>query len=163
MREDRAPAIIRELAARSLTLGLAESCTGGLLAKRITDPAGASVVFMGGIIAYANSIKEELLGVRAETIARHGAVSAETAREMASGARRVLGVDLALSVTGIAGPGGGSAQKPVGTVWIGIAGEQDIGAEHFYFDGDRQMIRTHAAEAALEILWRELARGAATA
>lgn len=163
MSEERATAIIRELTARALTLGLAESCTGGLVAKRLTDPAGASAAIVGGIVAYANSVKEDILGVGADTIARYGAVSAETAREMASGARRVLGADIALSITGIAGPTGGSAEKPVGTVWIGIARGERTEAEHFRFDGERDTIRTRAADAALDLLWRELRSGSGTA
>lgn len=150
-------AIIRQAAAQSLTLGLAESCTGGLIAKWLTDPAGASAAFLGGVVAYANSVKEKVLGVRAETLAKYGAVSAETAREMASGARRVLGVDLALSITGIAGPAGGSPEKPVGTVWIGLADGTGTRAEQFRFDGERSLVRARAAEAALELLWQELA------
>jgi PncC family amidohydrolase len=149
-------AIIRRAAAQSLTLGLAESCTGGLVAKRLTDPAGASAVFLGGVVAYANSVKEKVLGVRAETLAKYGAVSEETAREMASGARRVLDVDLALSITGIAGPAGGSPQKPVGTIWIGLADGTGTRAERFRFDGERSLVRARAAEAALELLWQEL-------
>jgi PncC family amidohydrolase len=152
----RAAAIVRELTARDQTLGVAESCTGGLLAKLLTDPAGASATFLGGIVAYANSVKETVLGVGAETLARHGAVSAETAREMASGARRVLEVDFALSITGIAGPSGGSLQKPVGTVWIGLARGEGVEAEHYHFAGSRDLIRARAAEAALALLWREL-------
>jgi PncC family amidohydrolase len=148
--------IIREMTARSLTLGLAESCTGGLLAKRLTDPPGASAVLVGGIIAYANSVKVELLGVQDETIERFGAVSEETACEMARGAQRLLDTDISLSVTGIAGPAGGSAAKPVGTVWIGISRDGMTEARHFNFTGDRCEIRERAAEAALALLWQLL-------
>jgi nicotinamide-nucleotide amidase len=151
-----AEAIIRELTARGLTLGLAESCTGGLLSKWFTDPAGASAAFSGGIVAYANSVKEDILGVRPETIEANGAVSEQTAREMALGARRVLATDIALSITGIAGPGGGSAEKPVGTVWIGVAIGHRAGSRHFQLTGDRREIRECAAEVALALLWQYL-------
>ncbi len=153
---DLAAAIIRELTARNLTLGLAESCTGGLVAKRLTDTAGASAAIIGGVIAYANSVKESLLGVSSDTLEKFGAVSAETAREMADGARRVLNTDISLSVTGIAGPAGGSAEKPVGTVWIGVALGQTTEAHHHRFAGDRGEIRERAAEAALTLLWQLL-------
>jgi PncC family amidohydrolase len=151
-----ANAIIREMAARALTLGLAESCTGGLISKELTDPAGASAVFSGAIVAYANAVKIGILGVGTETIERYGAVSAEAAREMASGALRLLGTDIALSITGIAGPAGGSAEKPVGTVWIGIADGDRVEAYLHRFDGDRAEIRERAAAAALALLWRDL-------
>lgn len=151
--------IIRELSERGLHLGVAESCTGGLITKKLTDPPGASAALVGGVVAYANEVKIDFLGVAPETIERHGAVSAETAREMAAGVRRLLKTDLAISVTGVAGPGGGSAAKPVGTVWIGAATQERTGARHFLFRGDRETIRERAAEAALAILWRLLRDG----
>ncbi|MBE6546210.1 MAG: competence/damage-inducible protein A [Ruminococcaceae bacterium] len=120
-------AVILFLRSRGLTLACAESCTGGLIAKRITDIAGCSDVFLGGCVTYANEAKIRLLGVREETLARHGAVSEQTAREMARGVRERLGADIGVSATGIAGPGGGSKEKPVGTVYVGIStkdGEQ---------------------------------------
>ncbi len=120
-------AVIRFLHERQLTLCTAESCTGGLIAKRLTDVSGASEVFFGGCVTYTNEIKERLLGVSHETLAAHGAVSAETAAEMARGARLRLGTDIAVSATGLAGPGGGTPALPVGTVFIGIStknGEQ---------------------------------------
>ena len=120
-------AVIRFLKKNHLTLCTAESCTGGLIAKRLTDVSGASEVFFGGCVTYTNEIKERLLGVSHETLAAHGAVSAETASEMARGARLRLGTDVAVSATGLAGPGGGTPELPVGTVFIGIStkdGEQ---------------------------------------
>lgn len=149
---DPAGVLIERLRARSLTLALAESCTGGLVAKRLTDPAGASAVMIGGLVAYANSVKTELLGVSSETLGAHGAVSAETAREMAAGARRLFGTDLALSITGIAGPSGGTSAKPVGTVWIGTATGEGVEANLFHFSGDRRAIREQAAATALSLL-----------
>ena len=122
-----AEAVIRFLQNNHLTLCTAESCTGGLIAKRLTDVSGASEVFFGGCVTYTNEIKERLLGVSHETLETHGAVSAETAVEMARGARLRLGTDIAVSATGLAGPGGGTPELPVGTVYIGIStkdGEQ---------------------------------------
>ena len=102
---------------KGMTVSLAESCTGGLIAKRIVDLAGVSDVFVGGCVTYANEAKERLIGVSHETLEKHGAVSEETAAEMARGVRQSLGSDIGISVTGIAGPGGGTPEKPVGTVW----------------------------------------------
>ena len=114
-------AVVRELTKLGLTLSAAESCTGGLIARRITDISGASSVFLGGCVTYTNEIKEKLIGVSNETLKRHGAVSAETAEEMARGVRRVTGSDIAVSATGLAGPSGGSEELPVGTVFVGIS------------------------------------------
>ena len=114
-------AVVEFLRAKGLTLAFAESCTGGLVAKRITDVAGCSDVFMGSCVTYANEAKMRVLGVRAETLEKYGAVSAETAREMARGARERIGSDVAVSLTGIAGPGGGTEEKPVGTVYLAIS------------------------------------------
>ena len=114
-------AAVEFLRAKGLTLAFAESCTGGLVAKRITDVAGCSDVFMGSCVTYANEAKMRVLGVRAETLEKYGAVSAETAREMARGARERIGSDVAVSLTGIAGPGGGTEEKPVGTVYLAIS------------------------------------------
>ena len=114
-------AAVEFLRARGLTLAFAESCTGGLVAKRITDVAGCSDVFMGSCVTYANEAKMRVLGVKAETLEKYGAVSAETAREMARGARERIGSDVAVSLTGIAGPGGGTQEKPVGTVYLAIS------------------------------------------
>lgn len=147
-----AAAIIEELRRRGLRLGLAESCTGGGLASALTEPPGASAVFVGAIVAYDNSVKTGLLGVGPETLAEHGAVSEETAREMAEGARRILATDIALSITGIAGPTGGTPEKPVGTVWMGTATAEGASARRFHFDGGRQAVRRESVEAALAIL-----------
>src|SRR5690606_10080345 len=116
--EDLVDAVARELTARALTLSLAESCTGGLIAKRLTDRPGASDFLFGGVVAYANGAKERFLDVEHETLARYGAVSEETVREMAEGVLRASRTDAALAVTGVAGPGGGTPEKPGGTVWI---------------------------------------------
>lgn len=141
------------LAILGRTLAVAESCTGGILSERLTEAAGASAFFLGGIISYANAVKQRLLRVRPSTIRRWGAVSAATAREMAEGVRDHLGADWGLSVTGIAGPAGGTARKPVGTVFIGLAvpGATTIVFRHRFF-GDRARIRAASAQAALNHL-----------
>jgi len=114
---------VRLLARKKKTLALAESCTGGFIANAITNVPGASEIFLGGIVAYSNGVKEKFLGVRPETLKKHGAVSGFIAREMAEGARKKFGADFAIAVTGIAGPGGGTKAKPVGTVFIALAGD----------------------------------------
>jgi CDP-diacylglycerol--glycerol-3-phosphate 3-phosphatidyltransferase len=149
--------VIATARAAGLSVGTAESCTGGLIAARLTDVPGASEVFKGGIISYANEVKQERLGVAAATLASYGAVSKETACEMATGALQALGVDVAVSVTGIAGPDGGTPEKPVGTVWIGIAWRGRKGAPvskatHHLFAGDRAAIREQTVESALDLL-----------
>lgn len=135
-----------------LRLAVAESCTGGLLAARLTAPAGASRYFVAGFVTYANGAKEAMLGVRSETLAAYGAVSEQVAREMALGARRASGAEAALAITGIAGPDGGTAEKPVGTVWIAasLAGRSE--ARRFQFEGSRSAVREASALAALEML-----------
>jgi len=115
-------AVVRLLARKKKTLATAESCTGGFIAHRITNVPGASEIFLGGVVAYSNGVKGKFLGVRAESLSRHGAVSGFVAREMAEGARKRFGADFAIAVTGIAGPGGGTKTKPVGTVFIALAG-----------------------------------------
>ena len=147
------------LRAMGATLATAESCTGGLIAQRITSVAGSSDYFLGAIVAYANTVKAERLGVRPETLAGRGAVSEEAAREMAEGARTRFGADFALSATGIAGPGGGTPEKPVGTVWIALAGAgRETQARKLRPPGDRATIRGWTAAAALEML-REAVAG----
>lgn len=155
--------LVQKLQEAHKTVAFAESCTGGLIAKRLTDVPGASDVFGYGFVTYANEAKMRLLGVSEETLDAHGAVSPETAREMAEGARRVSGADIAVSVTGIAGPGGGTAEKPVGLVYMGVATEKGVQTHKLTLGGhkgaDRAYIRTltatHAFKAALDILRSE--------
>lgn len=139
----------RKLAEGSVTIATAESCTGGLIASRITGVAGSSAYFEGGFVTYSNRAKTILLGVPAEIIERHGAVSAETARAMAQGAREKLNVDIAVAVTGIAGPGGGTPDKPVGTVFICVAAPAGTFVRGFHFPGTRQKVRKQTADEAL--------------
>jgi nicotinamide-nucleotide amidase len=139
---------------RGLSLATAESCTGGLVAGRLTDIPGSSDVFRGAIVAYDDEIKQGLLGVDPSLLASHGAVSAEVAAAMARGARERLDADVAVSVTGVAGPGGGSDEKPVGLVFLhasGPMGERDL---RFSFPGDRETIRSRSAVAALHLVRR---------
>jgi PncC family amidohydrolase len=138
---------------RNLKLAIAESCTGGLIGHRITEVPGSSDYFLGGIVAYAYEAKVRLLGVSWDTLNRYGAVSRPTVLEMAAGARRILEADVAISVSGIAGPGGGLPNKPVGTVWVGLSAPDGEWAHIFHFDGNRQQNKIAAAEAALQILW----------
>jgi nicotinamide-nucleotide amidase len=144
--------------ARGLTLGTAESCTGGLVAARLTEVPGSSDAFLGGIVAYADAVKMGELDVPAEVLSRHGAVSAETAAAMAEGARARLGVDVAVSVTGIAGPGGGTDEKPVGLVHFHAAGPDGHRALRFELPGGRDWIRSRSAAAALHLVRRLLER-----
>jgi nicotinamide-nucleotide amidase len=139
-----------------LTLGVAESCTGGLVAARLTSIPGASEVFKGGVVAYADEVKTRQLGVAEELLTRHGAVSAEAAAAMAAGARERLGVDVAAAVTGIAGPGGGTPEKPVGLVYLHAEGPEGGLGREFNFPGDRDAIRSRATAAALHLLRRLL-------
>ena len=140
------------LRARGVKLATAESCTGGLIASRITDVAGSSEYFLGGVVAYAYEAKVALLEVSWDTLKAHGAVSRETVIEMARGARKVLNADIAISVSGIAGPGGGMPDKPVGTTWIGLSTSEGEWARLFHFDGDRAQNKSLAADAALQFL-----------
>ena len=155
--DELASRVIEIFREKGLSLALAESCTGGMIAETITNVAGASDIFYGSAVTYVNSAKEHILGVAHETLEKHGAVSSECAEEMACGARRVYGADVAMSVTGIAGPGGGSEGKPVGTVWFGLATKD--GAETFRrrFDGDRAAVRRQTVE---EVLHRLAEAGA---
>lgn len=150
--EELAARVIEIFRGKGLSLSLAESCTGGMIAETITSVAGASDIFYGSAVTYVNEAKEHILGVAHETLEKHGAVSSECAEEMACGARRVYGADVAMSVTGIAGPGGGSEAKPVGTVWFGLATKD--GAETFRrrFDGDRAAVRRQTVEEVLRRL-----------
>ncbi|MEZ4753785.1 MAG: competence/damage-inducible protein A [Bdellovibrionota bacterium] len=138
------------------SLSLAESCTGGLISKLLTDISGSSEYLLGAGVTYANSAKQKLLNVTAETLATKGAVSFEAARQMADGARKFFGSELAISVTGIAGPSGGSADKPVGTFYLGFASSSESQAYQGFFSGTRDTIRKFAAFAALDLLRRKL-------
>lgn len=146
----------RSLTDRGLRLALAESCTGGMIAAALTDRAGASEFLVIGVVAYADEAKERVLGVRPESLAAHGAVSEIVAREMVEGALRVGMADAAVAVTGVAGPGGGTPEKPVGTVWIAAAADGRRVARRFHFDGDRGQVRRESVRAALELLERVL-------
>jgi nicotinamide-nucleotide amidase len=137
---------------RGLTVSLAESCTGGMIAAALTEVAGSSGYFLGGVVSYANSAKETFLDVPAATLAAHGAVSAQTAKAMADGARRRFGTTLAAAVTGIAGPDGGSSEKPVGLVYVGLASAAGVDVRRFQLAGDRSAIRSGAARSAIEWL-----------
>lgn len=135
---------------RGLKLGVAESCTGGMLGAAITAVPGASDVFLGGYIAYDDAVKTGVLGLDAKKLEKHGAVSAWAAGSMADAVRKKMGADMAIAITGVAGPDGGTVRKPVGTVWIGIEGpEHLIDAQRHRFKGDRDDVRRQAVEAAL--------------
>ena len=146
--------VVRELTERHQTLAVAESCTGGAIAHRITNVAGASVPFLGGFVAYSNEAKQKFLGVQAETLAQHGAVSEATVREMAEGARRALGSDFALAVTGVAGPTGGTDAKPVGTVFIALASAEGTKVIRMLNRWDREAFKAVTGNQALELLRR---------
>ena len=136
--ETLAELVHKTLTERGLTLATAESCTGGTIASQLTAQAGASAYFKGGVVAYSNEVKECALGVHHSTLEAHGAVSEETAREMAEGVRKRLGADLAIATTGIAGPDGGTKEKPVGTVWIAVADATHTEAQLLSFPGRRR-------------------------
>lgn len=150
--------IIELLRLKNLTLASAESCTGGLVAKMITDVAGCSDVFEGGVVSYSNDVKMKLLGVKPETLEKHGAVSGETAKEMALGVRRACMADIGISTTGIAGPTGGTAEKPVGTVYIGISFGDICESELLSINPEysREKIRNVAAQKILELLYKKI-------
>lgn len=150
--------IVDILKQRGLTLSTAESCTGGLVAKSITDVSGCSSVFYGGVVSYDNSVKQGVLGVKEETLNTYGAVSYETAREMAQGVRRALNTDIGISTTGIAGPGGGTPAKPVGTVYIGIATSDSVQSIRLNINENfsRNEIRAQACYQLLNLLLEKL-------
>lgn len=150
--DELASRVIEIFREKGLSLALAESCTGGMIAETITNVAGASDIFYGSAVTYVNGAKEHILGVARETLEKHGAVSSECAEEMACGARRVYGADVAMSVTGIAGPGGGSEAKPVGTVWFGLATKDGVETFRRRFDGDRAAVRRQTVEEVLRRL-----------
>jgi PncC family amidohydrolase len=137
---------------RSLTIGLAESCTGGLLASRITDVPGSSAYFIAGLVTYSNRAKTKFLSVPDEIIARYGAVNNVVAEHMAKGVRAAAGVDIGLSITGIAGPAGGSHEKPVGTVFVALATKKEVFVRKFLFSGNRREVRKRSSEEALTML-----------
>ncbi|HLC42286.1 MAG TPA: nicotinamide-nucleotide amidohydrolase family protein [Methylomirabilota bacterium] len=149
-------AVARLLKDQQLTLSVAESCTGGLMAHRLTNVPGSSTYFERGVIAYSNQAKEELLGVPAELLRRHGAVSAPVAEAMARGIRKMSKASLGVAITGIAGPDGGTPTKPVGTVFVALASPEGTDAKRFRFRGDRQTIKWRSTQMALEMLRRHL-------
>lgn len=142
---------------RGVTASTAESCTGGLVAKLITDVPGSSGYFRGGIVAYADEAKTRLLGVPAEQLAAHGAVSAQVARSMAVGALSRTGAGMAVSITGVSGPGGGTSAKPVGLTYIAVADASGVDVRRFCWSGDRSANREASARAAVELLLERLA------
>ena len=153
---DLAEVVLELCRRRNLTIAVAESCTGGMLGARLTAIAGSSDVVLGGVIAYANAVKVAQLGVRQATLDTRGAVSEETVREMAAGARQRLGSSLGIAITGIAGPGGGSAEKPVGTIWLAVDVEGEVTAKRIQTIGDRDENRRRAAQGALALVRRAL-------
>lgn len=152
MRENLETKIVRLLTARKQTLATAESCTGGYIAHLLTNVPGASEVFSAGLVTYINRAKEKFLGVSSETLVRNGAVSEPVAREMAEGARKACRTDYAVSVTGIAGPGGGTAETPIGTVFIGVASAQRTLVVRRFNPGERLAFKEATARQALEQL-----------
>jgi nicotinamide-nucleotide amidase len=152
--EDLEVAALKALSAKNLTLSLAESCTGGLIASRITDIPGSSKTFLSSAVTYSNEAKSSILGVRAQTLQAYGAVSSQTACEMACGARRAFGSDVALSVTGIAGPGGGGENKPVGLVYLAISDKDGTRAKEIRVTGPRARVRNIACLNAFDMIRR---------
>jgi len=144
------------LSSHGLRLAVAESCTGGLIGHLLTNVAGSSRYYMGSVTAYANEAKVRLLGVGWETLEKYGAVSSETVIEMARGIRITLAADIGISVSGIAGPGGGTPEKPVGTVWIGFSTPLQEYSRHYLWSGDRLAVKEQSARAALNLLWEYL-------
>jgi nicotinamide-nucleotide amidase len=155
---DLAAIVLENCRSLGLKLAVAESCTGGMLGERITSIPGSSDVFLGGVVAYHNDVKKNALGVRAEDIERYGAVSEQVALQMASGVREKMGADVGISITGIAGPGGGTPDKPVGLIWVGLH-RFEARARRFHVGGDRAEIRQRAAQAALEMVRRAVSNG----
>ncbi|HEX8218784.1 MAG TPA: nicotinamide-nucleotide amidohydrolase family protein [Chloroflexia bacterium] len=162
MTDNPQPQTAEELLARAhesllrtgLTVAVAESCTGGLLGAALTERSGSSAYFLGGVLAYADGVKTGLLGVDGEVITAHGAVSRPVALTMAGGVRRLIGADLGISITGIAGPTGGTEDKPVGTTFIGLSGLGTEQVERFVWSGGRAENRANSVRAALEMLVR---------
>ena len=149
--------VVQEMTARGLTLATAESCTGGLMGKRITDVPGASACYLGGVVSYHNEVKENLLGVRHETLMTKGAVSEDTACQMAQGVRKALGADIGISTTGVAGPGGGTPEKPVGLIYVGIsAGDRTWAVRILRPRQSRESLRRLASSTAFDLVRRHL-------
>lgn len=148
--------LIQALRLQKLTLSFAESCTGGRLSATLAAVPGVSDIFMGSVVCYANEVKESLLGVRRDSIEKFGAVSSEVSIQMAQGVRAKLKTNLSLSVTGIAGPTGGSIEKPVGTVWFAISGPDIALSQRQQFSGDRQAIQQQSVDFALDFLLKVL-------
>ena len=146
--------VIETLAGKTLTT--AESCTGGMIGQLLTGVSGASQVYKGGVISYTNEVKQNVLGVDGKLLENIGAVSAPVAEAMAAGVRKLLNTDVAVSVTGLAGPGGDEFGNPVGTVFIGFASESCSEVQEFHFSGDRESVRQQAAEAALKLILNNL-------
>ncbi|MBL8160841.1 MAG: CinA family protein [Anaerolineae bacterium] len=163
MSDERLEAKVGDLLlGKGWTVGTAESCTGGLVLHRLTNVAGSSAYVLGGVVAYSNAIKQSVLRVRHGTLIAYGAVSEQVALEMAQGARALLSVDVAVSITGIAGPGGGTPEKPVGLTYIALVGPNNLQlVERQVWDGDREANKAASAEAALLLLQRALANGGA--
>ena len=157
---EAAQAVIDLCRKRGWTLSTAESCTGGLVGAALTAPAGASDSYVGGVVAYSNDVKRSQLGVPEQTLREHGAVSAESAVSMASGVRQALCADVGVSVTGVAGPGGGTDEKPVGLVYVTVETPDRDETEKLQLGGGRDAIRSEATAAALHLLQRVLARSA---
>jgi nicotinamide-nucleotide amidase len=153
---DLAAVVLSACETEGLHIAVAESCTGGLLGARLTAIPGSSTVVLGGVIAYSNEVKRDLLGVRQETLEAHGAVSEQVAVEMAAGARRSTGAEIGIALTGVAGPGGGTAEKPVGLVWIAVNVLATVRTHGSRFIGDRAEIRFRSTQAALDIVRRVL-------
>ncbi len=151
--------IARLLKEKKLWIATAESCTGGLISHILTNIPGSSEYFKGSVVAYSNEVKMNVLGVKEETLRKYGAVSEQTAKEMADGVRNLLNVDIAISTTGIAGPGGGTPTKPVGLVYAGIATPDGVKARRFLFNGDRLQNKESFANAALSMLLEYLEKG----
>lgn len=149
-------ALARVLIARRATVAVAESCTGGLLGAALTARRGSSAYFHGGVLAYANTAKTRLLGVTPAMLARHGAVSAPVARQMAAAVRRRLAATFGIAITGIAGPTGGTPRKPLGTVWLALAGPRGCRTQCLHLHGTRTQIRAQAVRSALALLQQAL-------
>jgi len=144
--------IARALLERKWWIATAESCTGGLLAHTLTNIPGSSAYFRGGVVSYSNEVKMKVLGVKRETLEQYGAVSEQTAREMAEGVKNLMEVDVAVATTGIAGPGGGTPEKPVGLVYIGLATPEGVEVKRFLFNGDRLYNKEQFCNAALNMV-----------